>query len=471
MPSIPSSSRNTCPISTLPRRHKTRWDLRALIIVLTWAFLHFCPPSAHSAQVTLTWEQGPGLAPAGYAVFVRQDGQSYDYSDAVWEGTETSCTISGLEDGTVYYFVARAFDLYGDQTENSNEVCYTQQIQEPPAGDGGSGGVVPPPAQGKVVRSFPIHQDQEPPAGDGGDPAGDPLEPGTTRRRPERAPPLSPAPDESEPVTPETPVESNVAVEAGVTLENTGKTLAGDTILGPGAGIDGGTVMGTLTGQGEDATITNAVIDVTSVSNVTFGFGCKVTQTTVDGNPGIDLTGMISEPSGFVNVDAGLVLDETGRELTTADLVRELVKDILQDDTVTVQSDGLGILTVSADVLGDVIVPGKVNSVVTRSSPDGVMATETGELVFVKRNIAITAAPAWVDTPAFSRAVEDLGLRCDVSDNGVTMIELNGDDRLMTRPCNTAIIIRFHGGIFAKIERLRSGLKETQPIPRPFFSQ
>ena len=454
--SIPSPSRNTSPIFTLPRGHKTRQSLRALIIVLTWALFPLCLSSAHSAQVTLTWEQGPGLAPAGYAVFVRQEGQSYDYSDAVWKGTETSCTISGLEEGIVYYFVSRAFDLYGDQTENSNEICYTPQNQEPPAGDGSGGVVLLPPAPDESDTLTPeTPQEQEPPAGNGG---GDttqqeepiPGDPGDESSETGNDPPatggggavgpLPPSPDESDTVTPETPVESNVALEAGVTLDNTGETLAGHIILGRGAGIDGGTVVGTLTGQGEGATITNAVIDVTSVSGVTFGFGCKVTQRTVDAQPGLDLTGMISEPEGFVQVEAGLVLDETGREWTTADLVRDLVRELLQDDTVTVQADDHGVLTVSARTLGEVIVPGKVNSVATGPWPDGVMATETGEFVFVKRNVAITAAPAWVDAPAFSRAVEDLGLRCDVGDNGVATIELNGGTRLLTRPCNTAIL-------------------------------
>ena len=50
----------------------------------------------------------------------------------------------------------------------------------------------------------------------------------------------------------------------------------------------------------------------------------------MDANPGVDLTGMISEPGGIVNGNAGLVVDETGGELTAAELVGGLVKETVR---------------------------------------------------------------------------------------------------------------------------------------------
>jgi len=41
-----------------------------------------------------------------------------------WDGTETICTISGLDDNFTYYFVSRAYDIYGNESENSVELCY-----------------------------------------------------------------------------------------------------------------------------------------------------------------------------------------------------------------------------------------------------------------------------------------------------------------------------------------------------------
>ncbi|MBW2669244.1 MAG: hypothetical protein JRD87_05050, partial [Deltaproteobacteria bacterium] len=58
----------------------------------------------------------------GYKVFVREEGQSYDYADSSWEGIDTTATIYNLDETKTYYFVARAFDIEGFESGNSNEV-------------------------------------------------------------------------------------------------------------------------------------------------------------------------------------------------------------------------------------------------------------------------------------------------------------------------------------------------------------
>jgi hypothetical protein len=65
---------------------------------------------------------------AGYRLFCRQQGQTYDDNNPVWQGTEITCTISGLIENTTYYFVLTAYDIYGNESENSVEWCYDSQI-------------------------------------------------------------------------------------------------------------------------------------------------------------------------------------------------------------------------------------------------------------------------------------------------------------------------------------------------------
>jgi hypothetical protein len=82
-----------------------------------------------SAEVTLAWDANSEEDLAGYGVFCRQEGESYNYNDPAWEGdkTETSCTIYNLDDHTTYCFVVRALDTSGNESGDSNEVCYEPQ--------------------------------------------------------------------------------------------------------------------------------------------------------------------------------------------------------------------------------------------------------------------------------------------------------------------------------------------------------
>ena len=79
-----------------------------------------------AAADTLTLEWNPNSEPdlAGYSVLMREAGQGYDYASPAWQGTETTCTINNILDTIKYYFVVRAFDTEGYESENSNEVAY-----------------------------------------------------------------------------------------------------------------------------------------------------------------------------------------------------------------------------------------------------------------------------------------------------------------------------------------------------------
>jgi hypothetical protein len=233
----------------------------ALFFFIVFALSLISLTNAYGAQVTLAWEAGEGPAPAGYEVFFREEGQSYDFGDPAWEGTGTSCTIFDLDEDTGHYFVVRAFDGTGTQSENSNEVYYA------------------------------------------------PL----------------------------------------------------------------------------------------------------------------------------VDVDAVVLVDQTEGELTTKDLMESALKDITGDDTASIQSDADGILTLSAPRLGDLVVPGKVHSVVASSLPDGIDVTGTGQLVFIKRKIAITMGPVLGDLQKFEEFMKAKKLNHHISPNTGMISLLDSSNQVLWR--------------------------------------
>ena len=107
----------------------TIFSLFALIIGLG------LPASAEAAKVTLAWDAS-NTASDGYRVYMRTEGQSYNYNTPVWSGAATTCSIDQLA-STTYFFVVRAFNGT-DHSGDSNEVEYKVVINQPPVADAGS---------------------------------------------------------------------------------------------------------------------------------------------------------------------------------------------------------------------------------------------------------------------------------------------------------------------------------------------
>ena len=93
--------------------------MKKLITIL--AILMLFASTAVADTVCLEWNPITDPDLAGYKIFVRAEGDVYDYNNPAWEGTETTCSIP-LADGETFYIVGRAFDTEGLEGEDSDEL-------------------------------------------------------------------------------------------------------------------------------------------------------------------------------------------------------------------------------------------------------------------------------------------------------------------------------------------------------------
>ena len=106
-----------------------------LFVFVSSVFLCFNVPATIAAtQASFTWDSNPDPDVAGYRVFCREQNQPHDYTSPRWEGADTHSTVYGLDEGTPYCCVARALDIEGFESEDSNEICFdpSSQADQPP---------------------------------------------------------------------------------------------------------------------------------------------------------------------------------------------------------------------------------------------------------------------------------------------------------------------------------------------------
>ena len=102
---------------------RTHFNIKFIFFAISLALL-FPLHSEAQTQIVLEWQPVVGSTISGYRVFTRLEGETYDYSAPLWEGTEASCVIDVFDEELNYYFVVQSFSTDGRESMSSDEVCY-----------------------------------------------------------------------------------------------------------------------------------------------------------------------------------------------------------------------------------------------------------------------------------------------------------------------------------------------------------
>ena len=78
---------------------------------------------ASAADVTIAWDANTESDLAGYIFFYGTSSGSY--SNSIDVGNNTEYTLTGLIEGTTYYFAAKAYDTSNNESDYSQELVYT----------------------------------------------------------------------------------------------------------------------------------------------------------------------------------------------------------------------------------------------------------------------------------------------------------------------------------------------------------
>ena len=83
-----------------------------------------CASAAYAASsVTVAWDKNPETDVIGYKFHYGTVSKNYQYTVDV--KNNTSCSISGLAEGTTYYFAATAYNDKNIESSYSEELAYT----------------------------------------------------------------------------------------------------------------------------------------------------------------------------------------------------------------------------------------------------------------------------------------------------------------------------------------------------------
>jgi len=102
-------------------RNRTRGSILSLFFSAL-LILSCLSGKALSADITLAWDHNSEPDLAGYKLYIGNSSQNY--TQFIDLGLTTQYTISGLIDGTVYFFTLTAYNQRGFESSFSNEVRY-----------------------------------------------------------------------------------------------------------------------------------------------------------------------------------------------------------------------------------------------------------------------------------------------------------------------------------------------------------
>ena len=91
-----------------------------------------------AVNVRLAWDPSPEPLVTGYRLYYGTS--SGEYTNVIDAGNRTDYTITGLAEGTTYYFAATAYTGTGDESTFSNATSYTVSGGTPSSGSSGGGG-------------------------------------------------------------------------------------------------------------------------------------------------------------------------------------------------------------------------------------------------------------------------------------------------------------------------------------------
>ena len=119
--------------------------LNNMILLLFFFTLCTIPLSpALAATVNLAWNASTGSNIAGYKLYYGTSSGNYSYD--VNAGQQTSCSVSGLQEGRRYYFAATAYNTSDVESDYSRELSYTIPTSSAsgstPSDTGGSSGTI-----------------------------------------------------------------------------------------------------------------------------------------------------------------------------------------------------------------------------------------------------------------------------------------------------------------------------------------
>jgi hypothetical protein len=100
------------------KKHLNIW--KHLLLHISLFFFYLTP--SYAIDVSFQWDPNSEPDIGGYRVFCREEGQSYNYTNPSWEGTDTLCTIYDLDENKTYYFVSRSFDTQRLESSDSKEL-------------------------------------------------------------------------------------------------------------------------------------------------------------------------------------------------------------------------------------------------------------------------------------------------------------------------------------------------------------
>jgi len=157
-------------------------------------------------------------------------------------------------------------------------------------------------------------------------------------------------------------------------------------------------------------------------------YGSTLTQTQAVANPGTDITAIITKSDGTIDPTAKFYQPSGSTTLLSiTDLVTGCLKSVYGDQTFAATVDSYGIMTISANTLGKLVLPEITGSLATTASTvPAVNVTVTGNIVITFDGLAITLYPASANQAAFTSTLQSYGMSVAYGTDHVMQVTTSG---------------------------------------------